>query len=205
MTMAVTFRNSATTGQNQNTAVHYLLAVLRSFCYRRRAARYLHVPCVLYQGATYGHTLPSRADVINQRFNSGIFMTNELYWLTLTLGLTALMAFPYVLNRMAVRGLMGAMSNPSDQDKPLSDWAQRAQRAHANAVENLVLFAPAVLAIQATGHSNALTATACALYFWSRLLHYVVYTAGIPVVRTLCFFGGWAGIIMLVAHLLNLL
>ena len=132
-------------------------------------------------------------------------MSKEIFWLALTLAMTALLAFPYVLNRIAVRGLRGAMKNPSPDDKPVPAWAQRAQRAHANAVENLVLFAPAALAVHVANLGNSLTATACGLYFFSRLLHYVVYSAGIPVVRTLAFFGGWVGIAILVARLLGLL
>jgi len=131
-------------------------------------------------------------------------MSNELYWLSLTLAVTALLAFPYVLNRIAVRGLVGAMSNPAPDDIPLAPWAQRAQRAHTNAIENLVIFAPAVLAIQLLNRGDSLTAMACALFFFARLVHYVVYTAGIPVLRTLAFFGGWAGIAILVARLLSL-
>ncbi len=131
-------------------------------------------------------------------------MTKELWWLSLTLALTALLAFPYVLNRIAVRGLMGTMGNPSADEKPVPAWAQRAQRAHGNAVENLVVFAPAVLAVQMANLGDAMTATACSLFFFSRLVHYIVYTAGVPVVRTLAFFGGWAGIAILVGRLLGL-
>lgn len=130
-------------------------------------------------------------------------MSKELWWLALTLAMTALFAFPYVLNRIAVRGLMGAMANPSPDDRPVPAWARRAQCAHANAVENLVVFAPAVLAVQVANRGDSLTAAACGLYFVSRLLHYVVYTAGVPVVRTLSFFGGWAGIAILIARLLG--
>ena len=42
------------------------------------------------------------------------------------------------------------------------------------------------------------TAFACALYFWSRLAHAVVYTLGIPVLRTLPFAGGFVAQAMLV-------
>ena len=132
-------------------------------------------------------------------------MSKDLYWLALTLAMTALLAFPYVLNRIAVRGLGGTLANPSPGDPPMADWAQRAQKAHANAVENLVVFAPAVLAVHALNRADSLTATACALYFFARLAHYVVYTAGIPGARTLAFFGGWVGIAILVARLLGLL
>ncbi len=36
--------------------------------------------------------------------------------------------------------------------------------------------------------STRTTAIACAVYFWSRLAHAIVYAAGLPVVRTLAFF-----------------
>lgn len=132
-------------------------------------------------------------------------MSAEMYWLSLTLAATSLFWAPYVLNRMAVRGLIGTVRNPSIDDVPLAEWAQRAQKAHANAAENLVVFAPAVLAIQLLGRGDSLTTTACALYFYSRVAHYVVYTLGIPWLRTLAFFGGWFGIAMLVARLLGVL
>ena|SRR5436190_9286311 len=132
-------------------------------------------------------------------------MSRELYWLTLTLALTLSFWIPYVLNRIVVRGLGGTFANPSREAKPLAAWAQRAQAAHANAVENLVVFAPAALAVHVMNLGNSLTAFACALYFFSRLVHFVVYTAGIPVLRTLAFFGGWAGSAILVARLLHLL
>lgn len=132
-------------------------------------------------------------------------MDSELFWLNLTLASSALFSFPYVLNRLAVRGLAGVVGNPSEADLPLARWAQRAQRAHVNAIENLVLFVPAALEIHLLQLGDSLTATACALYFVSRLLHYVVYTAGIPVVRTLAFFGGWIAIAILLARLFRVL
>jgi len=118
-------------------------------------------------------------------------MTKELLWLTLTIILTGLMWVPYILDRIMARGLMGAMANPSRGDKPQSPWAQRLYFAHTNAVENLVIFAPLVLILDAQGHSTESTAIACAVYFWARLVHAVVYTMGIPVLRTLAFTVGF--------------
>jgi len=113
--------------------------------------------------------------------------SRELMWLTLTVILTGLLWVPYILDRIMVRGLMGAMANPSRSDKPQSPWAQRLYFAHINAVENLVVFATLVLILNAKGHSTESTAIACAVYFWARLAHYVVYTLGIPGLRTLAF------------------
>ena len=132
-------------------------------------------------------------------------MSKELFWLTLTLLMTALFWLPYVLDRIAVRGLMGALANPTNQPIKQSDWAIRAQMAHANGTENLVLFAGLVLAIQLAGLNSETTALASMHYFTARLLHFVVYTAGIPIVRTLAFAVGWGAQMVLALTLLGLI
>lgn len=119
-------------------------------------------------------------------------MTRELMWLTLTIILTGVMWIPYILDRIMTRGLMGAMANPSRNDKPQSEWAQRFYFAHSNAVENLIIFAPLVLILDSQGIDTEYTAIACAVYFWARLAHVIVYVAGIPVLRTLAFTVGFA-------------
>ena len=114
-------------------------------------------------------------------------MTTELFWLAATVLMTSLMWMPYVLNRIAVRGLIGALANETPQSPPHAPWATRAMAAHKNAVENLVVFAPAILLAHATDVSSGVTTTAAMLYFLARLAHFAVYTAGIPVARTLAF------------------
>lgn len=130
-------------------------------------------------------------------------MKPEVCWLAATAMMTGLFFLPYVLDRMMVRGLMGTMKNPEDTDNPLHPWAQRAKRAHYNAVENLVVFASLVAAAQFAGVSTQLTVWGCMLYFWARLAHYVVYTLGIPVARTLCFAAAVVGEIMIAIPLLH--
>jgi uncharacterized MAPEG superfamily protein len=126
-------------------------------------------------------------------------MSGELKWLTLTVILTGILWIPYILDRILVRGLMGAMANPARNDKPQSPWAQRLYFAHTNAVENLAIFAPLVLILDALNHSTQSTMLACAVYFWARLVHAVVYTMGVPVLRTLAFAVGFAAQVALVA------
>ena len=70
-------------------------------------------------------------------------MSHELFWLVMTAAMTGLMWVPYILDRIMVRGVAGAMANPSPTDKPQSPWAQRLMAAHINAVENLIVFAAA--------------------------------------------------------------
>ena len=124
-------------------------------------------------------------------------MTKELLWLTLTAILTGVLWVPYILDRIMVRGLMGAMANPSRRDKPQSPWAERLYFAHTNAVDNLVVFAPLVLVLDALGHSSTSTVVACAVYFWARLAHAIVYALGIPVARTLAFAVGFGAQVVL--------
>jgi uncharacterized MAPEG superfamily protein len=74
---------------------------------------------------------------------------------------------------------------------PEAAWAERLMRAHANAVENLAVFAPLVLAVQVTGSASAGTEAACMIYFFARLAHVLAYVAAVPVLRTLAFAAGF--------------
>lgn len=131
-------------------------------------------------------------------------MSSELYWLALTILMTALFWVPYVLDRIAVRGLMPALSDTKPESGgPHSLWAQRSIKAHQNAVENLVIFAAAVLALNALGLSTAATQGAVTVYFFARLVHFVVYSAGIPFLRTISFAAAWGAQIVLLLTLLG--
>ena len=118
-------------------------------------------------------------------------LTPELFWLTLTVILTGLLWVPYILNRITVRGTAGAMGNPVPGAKPHAPWATRLMFAHDNAVENLVIFAPLVLILNEIDYSTKWTVWACAVYFWARVAHLIVYTLGLPVFRTLAFTVGF--------------
>jgi len=130
-------------------------------------------------------------------------VTTELYWLTLTALMTALLWMPYVLNRVSMSGLGGALAGGAPDSNSLSVWAQRAIRAHGNAVENFAIFAPIVLTAHVLGISTATTKTAVVVYFFARLLHFLVYSAGIPAARTLTFTAGWLAQIAIIASILR--
>jgi uncharacterized MAPEG superfamily protein len=132
-------------------------------------------------------------------------MTRELFWLTLTVILTAILWIPYTINRCQVRGLSGAMGNPTRGDKPLAEWATRLMFAHDNAVENLVIFAPLVLILNAIDYSSKWTVLACAVYFWARVAHLIVYSLGVPVFRTLFFTVGFLAQAVLVLAIFKVL
>ncbi len=118
-------------------------------------------------------------------------MSRELFWLTLTIVMTGLIWVPYILNRIAKWGLLATLDNPKRDNPPHSPWAIRMMKAHENATENLVIFAPLVLILQMLDISNRATVWACIAYFWARLVHVVVYTIGVPYLRTLAFAVGF--------------
>jgi len=109
--------------------------------------------------------------------------------LALVILFTGLMWIPYTLALIA-RGGLGAATGNRDAPTELPAWAGRAKRAHANAVENLVLFAPALLGAVALGADTQVVAQAAHVYLAARIVHYLAYVAGIPFVRTLAFVRG---------------
>ena len=117
-------------------------------------------------------------------------MKTELLYLVLVTVLTGVMWIPYILDRIAVWGLTETVGYP-ENPKPQSPWARRMMKAHVNAVENLVIFATLVLAAQAANVTNTVTATACVVYFWARVVHLGSYTLAVPWVRTLAFAVGF--------------
>lgn len=84
----------------------------------------------------------------------------------------------------------------------IESWAGRADRAHRNMLQSLVLFAALVLTAHVAGRANAMTALGAQLFFWARLAYAVIYVAGIPWMRT----GVWAvsviGLILIFLQLL---
>ena len=117
-------------------------------------------------------------------------MKTELLYLALVTTFTGLLWVPYVLDRIAVGGLMEAVAYPANP-KPQSPWAQRLKKAHANAVENLVVFAALILTAHALGIANAVIGSAAVAYFWARVVHAAAFTFAVPWVRTLAFTVGF--------------
>lgn len=113
-------------------------------------------------------------------------MTPELQYLVWVSILTLLIRAAWMADKVMVRGLGKVTGFPSDSE-PLSAWGTRAWIAHEDAIQNLVIFALLILALHAVGESNAITRLAAATYFWARLCHVVVYTLGIPRIKTVAF------------------
>jgi uncharacterized MAPEG superfamily protein len=66
----------------------------------------------------------------------------------------------------------------------ITGWGGRAERAHRNMLQGLVLFTILVLVAQATNKLDATTALGAQLFFWARLAYAAVYVIGLPWIRT---------------------
>ena len=132
-------------------------------------------------------------------------LSTEMYWLVMTLLMTSLFWVPYIINRLLEQGVLTALWDPQGETHTDKAWARRMMQAHVNAVENLVLFAPLVILVQITGSHSDTTATACMVYFFARLIHYLVFTFAVPVLRVLSFATGFAVQLILALALLQLI
>ena len=123
-------------------------------------------------------------------------MTTDLTMLAWAAGFTALLWIPYIVARIQTYGPAKTLAYTCDSE-PLPAWAEKAKKAHYNAVENLAPFAALVLVAHAAGAANSTTALASIVYFWARVAHYLGYISGIPYVRTLTFTIGWIAMIVI--------
>lgn len=110
---------------------------------------------------------------------------------------------PYVLDRTLVRGIKGALANPSPDAKPQSAWAIRAKAAHSVAVELLVAFGPVAVIAMIRLPNDAYSGTLAMTFFVGLLAHYIFYMLGIPVLRTLAFLLAALSTLGLALHLLG--
>jgi len=83
----------------------------------------------------------------------------------------------------------------------LSGWSGRAQRAYVNMAESLLPFACLVLIAHGTGRLGDLSVLGAEVFLVSRLAYAFLYLGGVKVLRSLAYFGGMAGMIMIVIQI----
>lgn len=110
-------------------------------------------------------------------------LTPDLYWLTLTGLMTAILWMPHIVRLIVQEGVIGAFKDPEAQIEPNQGWAKRAKRAHINAQLNFGLFAGLTLGAHLVGVDVTWLGMMAMIYFWARLSHFVVYTFGLPWLR----------------------
>jgi uncharacterized MAPEG superfamily protein len=121
-----------------------------------------------------------------------------LVWAVVLAFLQMLVAVGGALTRSDLQTLV----DNRDYMPKLDGWAGRAQRAHTNMLENLVLFAPLVLVAVAAGRTNEITALGAEIFLVARLIYAFVYIAGIIYVRTFVWTVSVIGLILIFSQLL---
>jgi uncharacterized MAPEG superfamily protein len=127
-----------------------------------------------------------------------------------SLVLSALLTWLMALAASALRaklwtpaGLLFGIGNRDPPVPAITVVAGRADRAARNMLENLLLLVALMLAERLSGHGGSEASTGATVFFWSRLVYWPVYLAGIPYLRTVVWAVSLAGLAMIAARALG--
>lgn len=112
---------------------------------------------------------------------------------------------PYILDRIMVRGLFGALANYDPAAAPQTAWAQRAMRAHKVAVEAFAAFAPLAVMAMIKLPDDSYPGVLAMTWLIAMIAHYIIYCLGITVIRTLAFAVAVAATVALGLRLLGMI
>lgn len=124
----------------------------------------------------------------------------ELRYLVYVAILLAIIWVPYILAHIARVGPMKAFAYTNEGEMPA--WARKLKQAHYNLVENVPIFAIAVMAGEFANVHTATTAACAMVFYWARLAHPFAQVAQIWGTRTAVFAIGWLAVVI---HLLAVL
>ena len=113
-------------------------------------------------------------------------MTADLWYVVYSVLLTWGMLLTASLLRARLwtpAGLKVGLGNRDDVPQPTA-LAGRADRAAKNMLENLVLFTALLVAVRLSGVPGEQLVAGASVFFWSRVAYFLVYLAGIKVLRT---------------------
>lgn len=130
--------------------------------------------------------------------------------MTLALELQVLLACGFLHFGLAQLAGFGKTSNAGiawglgnrDIEPDFPAWVKRTEKAHRNLGESLPLFTILVLTCLLSGVSGRLTELGAWLFLAGRLAHAFTFVAGITYLRSVVFFVGVAGMVLLTAALL---
>ncbi len=128
-------------------------------------------------------------------------MKPELMYLAWAVALTVAQMLVAATGSASQVGPMPLFGN-RDNMPVWTGWAGRAQRAHHNMLENLVLFTALVLIAVVAQKTNDKTLLGAQIFFWARLAYAVIYLAGITYLRTLAWLISIIGLVMIFLQIL---
>lgn len=148
-----------------------------------------------YNGADSGD---ARTDFMGKKtMQANMSIEIQLLFCAIALGIVQLLLA--ILVGVGGRGVSWALGARDADAPPLGKFAGRIDRAYKNFVETFPFFAAAVLVAHALDKHTAISALGAQVYIWARLLYIPAYVIGIPMVRTLIWFGSIVGILMVMA------
>lgn len=124
-------------------------------------------------------------------------MTMELWMLVGVVMVFFAIILVQSVTLIAAIGPTQAAGNREEVPALLDGLAGRAQRAVANHLEGLALFAPLVLLAGQAGISTPMTILATQIYLGSRIVHALSYILGVIWVRTFAFAAGILALVQL--------
>jgi uncharacterized MAPEG superfamily protein len=114
----------------------------------------------------------------------------------LTLG-SAILTFLMIMTASSLRTRLDVKVATGNRDAmpPPSPAAERADRAAKNMLENLILFLALVVAVG--GRNPGRAELGAEIFLVGRVLYWPIYLLGIPVIRTIAWAIGFAGLVVL--------
>mmetsp|Transcript_2754 Transcript_2754/g.8677 ORF Transcript_2754/g.8677 Transcript_2754/m.8677 type:complete len:157 (-) Transcript_2754:80-550(-) len=127
------------------------------------------------------------------RANCGEFAAHTELACVIILGLWSIpLNHVPALARASKYGLAWALSNREQDmvyfEKSLDTWVGRADRAKANHHDNLPMLASVILGVVVLGRTDKVTAGAARIILVARIMHSLVYIAGVPGIRSVAYF-----------------
>ncbi|BCW89150.1 hypothetical protein sos41_23060 [Alphaproteobacteria bacterium SO-S41] len=123
-------------------------------------------------------------------------MTIELTMLAYSVALLIVLVLIQANVGVMAQGLT-PLANSRDGLPPPSGFHARMKRVVDNHREGLTMFAPLALIAAQQGISTSTTVLGAQLFFYSRVVHALLYTFGVPMVRPLAWVVGLAGTVMI--------
>ncbi|HEY1414547.1 MAG TPA: MAPEG family protein [Caulobacteraceae bacterium] len=130
-------------------------------------------------------------------------MSIEITMLVWSVALLLLLIVIQATAAVRAQGL-SAMAGSRDDLPPPSTFQARTKRLVDNHREGLTLFAPLIIAAALAHISNNWTVLGAQLFFYSRVIHAVLYVMGVPWVRALAWGAGMVGTIMVLVTVLRI-
>src|SRR5215472_15796453 len=124
------------------------------------------------------------------------YMTTELALLaaSVVLGIVHIIIVSHLQSWQ--RGYSWTASSREQSVAPLTGIAGRAERALRNYLETFPFFAAAILLVTLTHTHNWLTVWGAVVYFWGRIIYAFLYSANLPLARSLVWNTPTTGILM---------